>query len=165
MTTTYVSAMRDLLLDLSGVYPAMVRAGVGYWSEMAANSTTCCAGLAEDVVAAWRNPRHQDQIAADAIARIRTYLERSGDGLERALLELNNVLVGLAQRGPAASGSAAGESAPPVGPDPLTDERILLERASNPSDLHGLREHLERLLNEVRRREARLEPPPPRSAP
>ena len=170
---SYPEALAAALAELSSVYPAAWRAGIGYWSETAANALTYWAESVDALAAAWRRPQDAERAAVETIERLRRHLAWSGDSVERALLELNRHLVasapavgGAAEPVPGAatpwSAAAAPGPASPAGRGALQDalERLadaatedawsLAQSPHARPDVAALRSRLERLLAEIR---------------
>ncbi|HYB44566.1 MAG TPA: hypothetical protein VEL75_22520 [Candidatus Methylomirabilis sp.] len=142
----YAAGLQGLVASMASVYPAYLRAGVGYWSEMAANSTSYWTELLESMIATWQRPEDGPAIFAAAVDRLRRHLELTGDSIERAVLEFNQGLVALGSPSPGAArgGDRVGDVLRGIA-DAATSE-AWSQRAP---DLAGLRRRLEALLAEL----------------
>ena len=97
-TPRHEDGLRDIVAGLTSFYPAAVRAGVGYWADMAANASQYYVDLFESVMAAWQRPQDGGRIANEFLERFKTRVEQSGESVERAILEFNQSLVAFRRR-------------------------------------------------------------------
>jgi len=155
----YRSSLRDLYWSMASLYPAYLRAGIGYWTEMAANGSSYYLELLGSMVAAWQRPEHSERIFAEGVERLKTHMQWTGDAIERAILEFNQSLVAPGRR-PEPTGGAAGERAADALRD-LADAATGAAWSARASDVRALRRQLEVMLDELRRLEEGQRPAAP----
>jgi len=142
----YRSSLWDLYRSVAGVYPAYLRAGVGFWTEMAANGSSYYLELLESMVAAWQRPQHAERIFAQGVDRFKTHMQWTGDAIERAMLEFNQSLVAPGRRPEPAERGADGHR-------DLADAPAPAARSSRAAEVQALRREVEASLDELRRLE------------
>ena len=89
---SYRAGLQDLVATLAGFYPAAVRAGLGYWAEMTANTAGYSADVWRSLLATYQRPQDGARILGEFVERFKTHLERTADSGERALLTFNEAL-------------------------------------------------------------------------
>src|SRR5262245_48894270 len=97
MAQPAASTFRDMFIGATSMYPAAIRTGVSYWSEMVVNASVYYADIVEAMISVARNPRRSEEVATQTMERLRDYLQRSGDTIERAILDFNQAIVTVAR--------------------------------------------------------------------
>ena len=148
--------LRDLLVGASNLYPAAVRSGAAYWSEMVVNMSTYYADVLEAMINAAREPRRSGELLSGSLERFRDYLQRSGDTVERVILDFNQAIMTVARPPADTSDGAAGMSDRIADTlrqfDEFTSGRATGSHADHlQPDLQTLRERLETCLREIER--------------
>lgn len=155
----YLEGLRDLLATGACMYPLALTAGVSYWSELAAGASSYYADAIESLFVALRNPQQGPTALADLATRFKSYLERSGDITERAILDFNQRLEASRRKPRNITSAAAGASDEPLAgmlrsiADAAMKETWKLQEPGARPDVRALRQELERLLEETRRLE------------
>jgi hypothetical protein len=145
----YRSSLGDLYRSMANLYPAYLRAGVGYWTEMAANGSSYYLELLECMVAAWQRPEHAERLFARGVERLKTHMQWTGDATERAILEFNQSLIAPGRRAEP-TGGRAGEHAADALLD-LADAAASAAWSSRAADVRVLRREFEAILEKLRR--------------
>ena len=166
MAETVRSGLHAMLVEAAGAYPAAVRYGGGYWSEMVGNASGHMADVLEALIALGTEPQRSRETLTDLMERTRQYLIASGSTFERMLLDFNQALVKLSRLYPSPPlGGGRGDEG--VGDDrtvgvfrQLADfaasEAMRLQFTPGRPDVDALRQHLHACLAELQR----LEGPP-----
>jgi hypothetical protein len=163
--------LQQMILEVASTYPAAVRYGGGYWSEMVGNVTGHVADMLEALVEVAKEPARSREVMTDLVGRTRQYLVASGSTFERMLLDFNQALVKLARACPE-SMSGPGHPAAAAGGDGVAQvfqrladfaasEAMKIQASQGRPDLAALRQQLEACLTELRR----LETPPAGASP
>ena len=164
MAQTAGRGWQDLVMTAAGLYPAAIRSGVGYWSEMAVHASNHLVDVLEAAIRIAKQPSRSPEVLAELIERTRQYLASSGSTLERAILDFNQVLMTLAR--PVSEAPASVAPAPTAGrsdrvvsvfqqlADFAVTEAAKLQGAQGQPDLRELRERMESCLAELRRLES-----------
>src|SRR5262245_8289037 len=83
------AGLHDIAITLVGLYPAAVRAGLGYCAEMTANAASYSVDVWGSLVTTCLSPQDGARIMGEFVERCKTHLARVGDSSERALLTFN----------------------------------------------------------------------------
>lgn len=163
MAQTAGRGLHELILEVASTYPAAVRYGGGYWSEMVGNATGHVADILETMIGVAREPARSREMMADFVGRTRQYLVASGSTFERMLLDFNQALVRVTRAFPESVAGADRPTAAAGGDrvaqvfqrlaDFAASEAMKLKATQGQPDLAALRQQLEACLTEFRRLE------------
>lgn len=162
----------DVMMEVASIYPAAVRYGGGYWSEMVGNVSSQMADVLEAMVHIAARPDRSQEALAELVERSRQYLVASGSTFERMLLDFNQAMVKLSRMYPEAAspprGSPSGMHDEPMAgalrqlADIAANEALKLQSGQGRPDIHALRLQLESCLAELGRLEGGAGPGAPR---
>lgn len=147
----------DLLVSAASIYPAALRHGVGYWSEMVVNTSSYWADLVEAALRVARRPGQYREVLADLTETFRRHVQMSGDTFERALLDFNQALMVITLRPqdpPAGPGNERAVNAWQQLADFAATQAMNVQSGQPRPDLEELRRRLDSCLAELRRAES-----------
>jgi hypothetical protein len=152
-----------MIMEAVSIYPAVVRYGGGYWSEIVGNLSGQMADVLETMIRVARRPDRSQEALTDLLERSRQYFVSSGSTFERILLDFNQALVRLGRLSPESASrpgqpAAAGSSDPIVVAfqqlaDVATAEALKLQSGGGQPDMDAIRSRLEACLGDLRRLE------------
>ena len=149
----------DWIMEVARIYPAAVRYGGAYCSEMVGNASSQLADVLEAMVRFASRPAQGQEILTELMERSRQYMTASGSTFERMLLDFNQIIVQLGRGNPEATrrgGAPRGVRNDPVAAvfrelaDLATNEALKLQSGEGGADLEASTQKLEACLTELR---------------
>jgi hypothetical protein len=163
MAATSGRDVKEWIVEVASIYPAAIRHGGGYWSEIVANAASHAADVLEALIRVARQPENGGAVLGDLLEQSRQYVISNGSTFERILLDFNQAIVSLGRAYP---GAAATSRTPEIKVDRermvdvfrqfadfAASEALRLHGGKEPIDPQALRRQIEVLLAALQRLE------------